>query len=249
MKMRSLCWIACAVAVLAFACGKGQSADDAAKPKLDSQARKTELAALEKTKKELDAKREELASLKDQLKGGAAVATEIDTTSADINKMADDLGQRLVAYINANPPVEGTPFTPNQKAAIRIKSGEDLLTATEYINLAGDYRKAIDIYQAALAIDPDNADLQAALSDAQAKRFMTADRFAAVKKGMTEDQVINALGRPLTRNMRDYPQKHVSAWFYPKNDGGEAAGVFFNSKKQVYSTDFNAVKRETVTEQ
>ena len=60
---------------------------------------------------------------------------------------------------------------------------------------------------------------------------------------MTEAQVISALGRPLNRNIRDYPDKKVSAWFYPKGETGEAAGVFFNASKKVYSTDFNAVKR------
>jgi len=60
---------------------------------------------------------------------------------------------------------------------------------------------------------------------------------------MSEAEVIAALGRPLARNIRDYPEKKVTAWFYPKSDNGEAAGVFFNAKKEVYSTDFNAVKQ------
>jgi hypothetical protein len=72
---------------------------------------------------------------------------------------------------------------------------------------------------------------------------MTPERFALVKKKMTEAEVVAAIGRPLTRNIRDYPEKKVKAWFYPKNEAGEAAGVFLTEKGEVYSVDFDAVKR------
>ena len=244
--MKRSSWVVIAVAALAFACG-GKGSSDGSHATVDKAARQTELKALESAKQALDAKREELASLQDQKASGADVATQIDGTTAEVNRMSDDLGRRLVEYINADPPVEGEPVRPDQLAAIRMKSAEDMVTAKEYIKLAGDYRKAIDIYNASLAIDPDNAEVQAALAEAEAKRYMDQERFAAVKKGMSEDEVIAAIGRPLTRNMRDYPEKKVTAWFYPKNDEGEAAGVFFNAKKVVYSTDFNAVKRTQAT--
>jgi hypothetical protein len=76
-----------------------------------------------------------------------------------------------------------------------------------------------------------------------AKQFMTPERFALVRKGMTEAQVIAALGRPLASNVRPIADKNVTAWLYPKNSTGEAAGVFFNADKVVYASDFNAVRR------
>lgn len=244
--MKRSIWVVSVAAALAIACGKGaeqgvESSGGGAS--LDPAARKAEWSWLESTKKTLDRKREEIASLRDQAATGAAVGAGIDTLNQEVAKLGDEFGRRLVEFINADPPIAGEPMTAEQKAAIRLKSSEDILIAKEHIDLGGDYRKAIDIYAAALLLDPDNADLKAALSNAQSARFMTPERFALVKKGMSEADVIRALGRPLARNMRDYPEKKVSAWYYTKNESGEAAGVFFNEKKVVYSVDFNAVKQ------
>jgi hypothetical protein len=238
--MKRSIWLIGVVAALALGCAK--SAEQQAAVKANDPARQEEWKWIEGTKKTLDQKREELASLRDQLANGAAVAPQIDTLNAELAKIGDEFSRRLVDYINADPPIAGEPMSPGQLAAIRMKSGEDIQIAKEHIEMGGDYRKAIDIYNMSLSIDPDNPDLKAALEEAEAKRFMTAERFAQVKKGMGELEVVRAIGRPLTRNMRDYPEKKVSAWFYPKNESGEAAGVFFNDKKLVYSTEFNAVK-------
>lgn len=229
-----------AAVALAVACGQGA---DSGGGKVDSAARQAEWTAIETQKRQLDAKRGELTTLRQQAAAGTDVAAALAAVNEEVTRLSDDLGSKLAAYINADPPVVGEPIRPEQQAAIRLKSSEDVAIAREFIELGGDYRRAIDIYNQALSIDPDNAELKAALADAEAKRFMTPERFAAVKKGMGEAEVVAALGRPLARNVRDYPEKKVSAWFYPKNDTGEAAGVFFNDKKTVYSTDFDAVKR------
>jgi len=229
-----------AAVALAVACGQGA---DSGGGKVDSAARQAEWTALEAQKRQLDGKRGELATLRQQAAAGTDVAAALAAVNDEVTRLSDDLGSKLAAYINADPPVVGEPIRPEQQAAIRLKSSEDLAIAREFIELGGDYRRAIDIYNQALSIDPDNAELKAALADAEAKRFMTPERFAAVKKGMSEADVVAALGRPLARNVREYPEKKVSAWFYPKSDTGEAAGVFFNDKKTVYSTDFDAVKR------
>jgi outer membrane protein assembly factor BamE (lipoprotein component of BamABCDE complex) len=212
-------------------------------PALDQAARQAEWQWLDETKKAIDGKRGELAALESQAATGAAVGPQISVVNQEIAKLGDELGRRLVDYINADPPTPGQPMKPEQLAAVRLKSAEDILIAKEHITLGGDYKKAIDIYATALLLDTENAELKAALSDAQAKRFMTTERFAAVKKGMSQAEVTGLLGRPLARNVRDYPEKRVSAWYYTKNDAGEAAGIFFNDKKLVYSVDFNAVKK------
>jgi outer membrane protein assembly factor BamE (lipoprotein component of BamABCDE complex) len=81
---------------------------------------------------------------------------------------------------------------------------------------------------------------------------MTEERFAAVKKGMSENEVVAAIGRPLTRNIKDYPAKKITAWFYPKDDEGNAAGVFYQKKGDqdvVYKADFNFVKAKAPGEE
>jgi len=244
--MKRTIWLVTALAALAIACGgKGteQGGTEGGGASLDPAARQAEWKWLDETKKTIDRKREEIASLKDQAATGAAVGPQIDAINLEIAKLGDELGRRLVDYINADPPVSGEPVKPEQLQAIRLKSAEDVVIAKEHIELGGDYKKAIDIYATALLLDPENVELKAALNDAQARRFMSPERFATVKKGMSEAEVVKLVGRPLARNVRDYPEKKVTAWYYTKNETGEAAGIFFNEKKVVYSTDFNAVKK------
>jgi len=167
---------------------------------------------------------------------------------SDVMKASDELYQHLTEFINADPPVEGEPLSEQQKAAFRMKSDEDVVIANEYIERGGDYRRAIEIYQAALAADPDNAELKEALARAEKDRYMTEERLAAVRKEMTEDEVVAAIGRPYTRNIKNYPERKVTAWFYPTDDAGNAAGVFFKDAKGqlvVYETKIDAVKAET----
>jgi outer membrane protein assembly factor BamE (lipoprotein component of BamABCDE complex) len=133
-------------------------------------------------------------------------------------------------------------MSPAQIAAMRMKSAEDMVIAREFIEMGGDYRKAIEIYQSALVADPDNAALKSALDRAKADRYMTEARLAAVKKGMTEAQVRAVLGTPYHRNVKEYPEKKVSAWFYPTNEANDAAGVYFNAKKEVYEVKFDAIQ-------
>jgi hypothetical protein len=170
------------------------------------------------------------------------VAPQIEATNAEITRMSNDVGRRLAEFINADPPLVGEPMRPDQQAAIRLKSSEDIVIAKEFIELGGDYRKAIDIYEGLLRADADNAEVKAALAEAETNRYMTEERFAAAKKGMSMDQVRAAIGTPYGRNVKEYPEKKVTAWFYPTNEAGDAAGVWFNDKKEVYQVTFAAVK-------
>jgi hypothetical protein len=237
-------WVACAAAALAVGCGgEGAPSAGASAPALDPAARQAEWQAIESLAQALEAKRAELAELHRSAATDPALAARIDPLHRETDRMSDELGRKLVAYINADPPVAGTPLKPEQLAAVRRKSREDLLIAQEHVELGGEYDRAIALLQKAVALDPENAELAAALADAQAKRLMTAERFAGVKSGMSEAEVIAALGRPMGRNVKPYPERKITAWYYPKNDAGEAAGVFFDAKRVVYATDFDAVKR------
>jgi len=238
-------WIVLALAAsVALGCGPSEEAQKAAA----AEAQKAEWTAIEQDKAALDAKRQALEAAR-----AAAMAPETDEAAqtavaqaeADVTAAADALYQRVTGFINADPPVEGEPLTAQQQAAFSLKSAEDMVIAREYIDRGGDYRRAIEIYQAALAADPDNAGLQAALAEAEANRYMTPERLELVQNGMSEDEVIAAVGRPLTRNVREYPEKKVTAWFYPTDEEGNAAGVFFQikgEKKVVYEINPTAVK-------
>ena len=239
--------LASLLTAFAIACGKAEDpASTAAAPSTapapDPAARQAEWSWLEATKRTIDEKRASLAASRAAVAPGAALPPEAVALQREIEALDRELGRRVVAYINADPPKAGQPMTPEQLAAVRLKSAEDLLIAKDHVDFAGDYEKAIGIYAAALRIDPENVEVKAALFDAETKRFMTADRFAAVTKGMSEADVIRALGRPLAKNMVPYPERKISAWYYPKNAAGEAAGVFFNDARVVHSTDFTAVK-------
>ena len=222
-------------------------------------AQEAVVAELEEAKQALDAQRQELADLKAKLaapdsetegeEGAEAFDAEaamqrVEELKADIESAADDLGSRIVSFINEDPPLQGEPLTDRQQRAIDIKIDEDILLARDYIEEGGDYKRAISILEGLQPLAPDHAGLAKEIAKAEEMRFMTEERFSAVKKGMTENEVREALGPVNLRNVRPYEEKKVTAWFYPKEDGG-AAGVWFEEKKGqlvAYKTDFNAVK-------
>ena len=159
--------------------------------------------------------------------------------------MTQSFNERLVAFINANPPIVGEPPTEQQRAAIRMKSDEDIEVANEYIVKGGDYRRAIKIYQDILVADPDNEALKAALASAEEMRFMTKERFATAKKGMSENEIRAALGPVNLRNVRHFDKENVTAWYYPKDERGAAAAVWFRPEKKglrAYQIQFDAIK-------
>jgi hypothetical protein len=171
-----------------------------------------------------------------------------DQLAGEIESLSQQLGRRLVAYINANPPVEGTPLSARQLAAIRMKSDEEIAVAHEFIARSGDYRRACEIYEAALSADPDNPRLREELARARAARYVSAEKFSRVAPGMTAEQVRAALGPPNAHDVRAYPSKGVVGWFYPRDASGAAAAVWFekrDGKLTVYLCDWSALPAPT----
>ncbi|MBW8873503.1 MAG: tetratricopeptide repeat protein [Acidobacteria bacterium] len=159
--------------------------------------------------------------------------------------LAGEFDRRLVELINADPPVQGRPPTARQKAALRMKSEEDVLLARQLIDEGGDYQRAIAIYKEALAVDPGDPQLQAELARAQARRYVARETFAQLKKGMSQDEVRALLGPPNLHSVRDYPDRGVVGWFYPRDASGAAAAVWFaksDGRLAVYLFDFDALK-------
>lgn len=231
------------------ACGPKQQVDEAAV------TRDADWKVVEAVHGDLAKKREQLAALTaagaaEPAAGETAAAGE-DASAAlqkEVDQLTQDLSDRLVAFINENPPVVGEPRSEQLSAAIRMKSDEDMVLASEYVDKGGDYRRAIDIYQAALKVDPDYQGLKDALAKAEEMRFVTEERFSGVKKGMTEPEVRAVLGPVNVRNVRYFEKDNVTAWYYPKDEQGAAAAVWFRPDKKkgliVYQADFKALGDE-----
>ena len=201
---------------------------------------------LRQAKQRLDAKREELARARAAAPAPppGAAPDPLAALDKEVRDLAEEVNHRLVDFINAHPAVEGEPLSGRLLEAIRMKSDEDIRLAREHIERGGDYRRAIDIYEAALAVDPDNPRLRQELESAQARRYITAERFAQVKEGMSQDEVRAALGQPNLNNVREYEDKGITAWFYTKDPQGGAAAVWFQRQGKgyvVYELDFDAV--------
>jgi len=240
--------LAAAAALAAGGCQADPEPDR--QPRLGAEA---EWGWLLAAKRRLDAERAQLEAL-----GGAGAASAPPPPSAtaagapsprdrlarEVDALAQQLGRRLVAFINANPPMEGAPLAARQLAAIRMKSDEEIAAAHEFIARAGDYRRACEIYEAALAGDPQNQRLREELARAQAARYMSAERFSRAAPGMTADQVRAALGSPNAHDVRSFADRGVVGWFYPKDSTGAAAAVWFERRAgtlTVYRCDWNAL--------
>lgn len=229
------------LAALFLACG-GSGRDTADDPARAGDA--AEWTWLRQAKQRLDAKREELARARAAARPGAPAPPALATLEKEVRELTDELNRRLVDFINGHPAVEGEPPAGRLLEAIRLKSDEDIRLAREHIERGGDYRRAIDIYEAALAVDPENSRLRQELERAQAWRYMTAERFAQVQEGMTQEQVRSLLGQPNLNNVRQYEDKGITAWFYTKDPQGRAAAVWFQRQAKghvVYEADFDAV--------
>ncbi len=205
---------------------------------------------LEQTQAELVGQRKALA---EQVARAPKAPATAELRRAVLHRV-DDFSRRLVAFLNSDPPREKEPLSPRQAQAIRWKSEQDIYLARDYVERAGDFSRAIDILEAALALDPLRAELRTELDSVRAARFVTPKRFAKIKDGMSPDEVRAILGAPNPHNVREYlehgPGRGVTGWFYPKDDHGAAAGVWFTKDRGaliVYRADFSAVQPESAS--
>jgi tetratricopeptide (TPR) repeat protein len=214
--------------------------------------------ALQETQQALASTRAELAEVTGQIAASAEEVSEAtEEQIAEWKSKAKEIqgqaveqserfNQQIIEFINNAGVVEGEEPPENVKAAFRMKSDEEILIAREYIDKGGDYSRAIEIYEAALKIDPDYQKLKDEIVTAEEMRWMSKERFDLAKKDMTQDEIRATLGPVNQRFVQVFPDRNVISWFYPKGKEAGAAGVYFkksaNSEYRVYLLDFNAVK-------
>jgi hypothetical protein len=208
-----------------------------------SEAGSAEWQWLQDARKQLDEQRGRLAAQKDAQEA-ARLHKEVDAQTAELNR-------RLVDFINANAAASpGAPPDERQRAAIRMKSDEDILLGRAFIEQGGDFQRAIEIYETALGLDPGYERLRTELQEARDRRYVSREAFDEVKEGMTEDEVRQAIGQPNLHNVKEYPERGVVGWFYPKDETGAAAGVWFDKDAgtlKVYKLDFEAIRPHAPT--
>lgn len=244
--------VATALALLPLsACSNGE--DEAAAAAAERQAG---LEALEQQQQEVQQIRDDIADLREQLVAAESgegegdpveLRTRIETRNAELTDAAEAYNQALAEFINADPPVEGEPVPDATARAIAMKADEDIILAREYITEAGDYARAISMYDAILTYSPDNPNVLEAKAEAESMRYMTEERFSQVEDGMTEAEVEAVLGKVNPRNRRDFEDVGRAAWYYPKSPEGDAAGVLFHEKDGrmvVYDTKWDAVAKQ-----
>lgn len=129
--------------------------------------------------------------------------------------------------------------------AAALLAGEKIALGDEYMNVLSRYDRAIELYNAALQFDPENATAKARIQTAEQKRFVSMNAFSGVKQGMKEDDVRRVVGLPREDWIKQVVQNNrvYSVWIYPKSDGGASAIYFDNGV--VYHTNWNAAPAQT----
>lgn len=107
----------------------------------------------------------------------------------------------------------------------------------------GRYDEAVVYYQSILDSNPENEDARSELIELERKRFVTADSFGALRRGMTQAQVEERLGRPLPGWSRSLVRGSTvtESWYYRSREGG-VAGVFFRNG-QLFAAEFDGPVR------
>ena len=240
------------IVLCAAACGPNEEEVAAAEQETGWVTIQEEHAALSGLRGELNATRAEIAAGpegdEDTGLSPEEATLQLEQKAAEqegtVNNAADVFNTNLVEFINENAAFRGEEVGGIQKAAISLKSGEDIELANEYVVKGGDYKRALDILQNAMLPDPENQALKDRHAELVALRYMNEERFSQIEKGMTESQVRATLGQVFHANVRDYKERDIIAWFYTR-EGGAAAAVYFQESRGqllVYDMDFTAVK-------
>ena len=160
-----------------------------------------------------------------------------------VNRLADFLNIGINEY----------PGSQETADALLVYADEAILVADDMVAKSGDYKKAIDHlstaegYFNAAGLTPYHP-LVAKIAELDDWRFITQERFDEVKKGMTKEAVVAAVGQVYFRNIQESQSKGVESWLYKKREGGAAAFYFKIKNGKVYDKNWEAVAVTTVVE-
>ena len=261
---RSLLIIIALVGVIGFAfgCSRGPSEEEQKQAQLQAQfdliqqgqtvlaEARTALETTETSIEEIEAVAERRRST-EQTEQLAELQAQAQEESAAVDTAYDDFQAKLADFLTM--ALNELPEDPLTLEGLKIYSDESIRNAEETVAQAGDYKKAIDLLDTAsgyfemlgLELYQPLVDKKAELDDA---RYITEERFQAIKKRMTEDEVKEIAGVPYYLNMKEDAQRGIAYWLYPKREGG-AAAIYFDKRGRVYSMKFDAVKTKVVAEE
>jgi hypothetical protein len=209
--------------------------------------------ALVELRSEIDDARAKLAELEEIPEGKLtdeqaaeleAVQARLEGADAELETAFEQVQEQLAGVLNVG--INDFPNSPETASALVMYSDEAILVAEDMVEKAGDYKKAIDHlsnaqgYFEAAGLTPYHP-LIAKIQELEDWRFITKERFDAVKKGMTKDEVTDLVGEVYYRNVQESPSKGVETWLYKKREGGAAAFYFKIKTGKVYDKNFDAV--------
>lgn len=220
-----------------------------------------EFAKVQEARSALDAARSALTDVRAELdalnaKGNltaeeTARKGELEAQLLDAQRAFDaayeDDQNALSNFLNLALNDEAMKNAPQTREALRLYADGAIANAMNFMEVSGEYGKAIDVLQTAASYfefieAPVPEDLQATIEKAQRLRYLSKDRFDQITKGMTEAQVKAITGTPLYANVREAKAqgRTIISWLFPRDPAeGGAAAIYFD-KGKVYATKWDA---------
>ncbi len=247
---------------LTLSCNSGPSEEELALAQLQDQ-----LVTINQTYQELQSLRVEIATAKAtsaeieaisekkrtdeqkvQLEEFGLKLPELETKSEEIY---DTLQAHLADFLTVG--LNDFPQSAQTAEALQIYSDEAMIIADDTVAKSGDYKKAIDQlggakgYYKAIQV-PVYPALDEKIASLQDWRFITQERFDALTKGMTMDEVKAVVGVPYHANIQEDEKRGVQTWLYKKQGGGAVAVYFKIKTGKMYSAQWDAIKTKVVTD-
>ncbi len=261
-RLLSVCVVLVAVVGLVQGCSRGPSEEELALAAFQEQYAALEAGynALVEKRVEIDVAEAALVELQaipeNELTDEQKVELEEIQTGLEASAVESEAGFEEVQGLLAdflNIGINDYPGSQETAAALLAYADEAILVADDMVAKSGDYKKATDHlstaegYFNAAGLTPYHP-LVAKIAQLDDWRFITQERFDEVKKGMTKEEVVAAVGQVYFRNIQESQAKGVESWLYKKREGGAAAFYFKTKNGKVYDKNWEAVAVTTVVE-
>lgn len=261
-RVLSYCIVFFVAAGLFSGCATGPSDEELARAEAEAK-----LVPIREANQQLQQLRADLAAAELQLAEIEAVAekkrtdeqktllaelpAQVEQLNRDKETTYEQLQSQLAEFLTV--ALNEFPDTPETLECLTVYSDEAILVARDIVAKSGDYAKAIDHLQSAkgyyeavgLAVHQPLLDTVAEFED---WRYITQERFDAVKNNMTRDEVKAAAGVPYYGNVQEDADRGVETWLYRKSEGGAAAVYFKIKTGKAYGTKWDAIKTKVVEE-